>query len=103
MQPHIFSGQMHDLELYQLREENRLLKERIKELESKVPKWNNLMDGSIPEEGQECIVSDGKYIYLSEFCSDIEGEGEMECWFDACEDCNWWMEKPKLPKNEVEK
>lgn len=35
MQPHHFSGQMHDLELHQLREENRLLKERIKELEEK--------------------------------------------------------------------
>lgn len=86
---------------WELNKKIESLEEHIREIKKLIPGWNNLAYGPSPEEGKEYIVSDGKNIYLSEFTCDYNDDAELCCWFDACEDCDWWMEKPKLPNKDA--
>lgn len=63
------------------------------------PEWVYIMDCKLPDDGQEILVSNGRYVWMDTFCNDADG-----CYLDGDSDLEglWWMEKPEPPKEAQE-
>lgn len=63
------------------------------------PDWMWIMDCALPDDGQEVLVSNGRWVCVDTFYSDEDG-----CYFDGGGDLEeqWWMPLPEPPKQEVE-
>ena len=58
--------------------------------------WSGIFDCKLPEDGQEILVSNGRYVWMDTFFNG----GSDGCYLDSddeLEDC-WWMPLPELPK-----
>lgn len=58
------------------------------------PEWNHVKENA-PDDGEEILASDGRYVWKDEFCDNGD-----ECYLDSgheMEGC-WWMPLPEPPK-----
>lgn len=61
------------------------------------PDWCYILDCHTPDDGQEILVSDGRYVWTDTFYQDGD-----QCYLDGgaeLESC-WWQPMPKPPKEE---
>lgn len=63
------------------------------------PEWCYILDCNLPDDGQEILVSNGKWVWMDTFCNDVD-----ECYLDN--DSGdlvglWWMPLPEPPKEAI--
>lgn len=60
--------------------------------------WNVVsVEDGFPDEEGEYLLTDGEYVWIDDFCTDINDDGQTVCWFERC-DINRvtaWMPLPK--------
>ena len=69
-------------------------RELTEEEKTEHPEWCYMMENT-PDDGEEILVSNGRYVWKDEFINDGDG-----CYLDSdhdMEDC-WWMPLPEPPK-----
>ena len=61
------------------------------------PDADYIVVGNTPDDDQEILASDGKYVWKDTFCNDEQG-----CYLDNSGDLLglWWMPLPELPKED---
>ena len=73
------------------------MREMTEEEKEEYPDWDYIIDSPLPDNGEEVLVSNGKYVWVDTFCNDGDG-----CYFDGGEDIEGlaWMKMPKSWKKE---
>lgn len=56
------------------------------------PEWDSILDCKLPDDGEEILVSNGKYVWLDTFINDCDG-----CYLDGGDDVEGLAWQP-LPK-----
>lgn len=73
------------------------MRELTTEEKEEHPEWDYMMDCKLPDDGEEILVSNGKYVWLDTFISDCDG-----CYLDGGDDVEGlaWMPLPEPWKGE---
>ena len=83
-------------ELSKSRWEKFVLRPLTEEEQREHPDWCYILDCHTPDDGQEILVSDGRYVWTDTFYQD------EECYLDSgaeLESC-WWQPMPQPPTEE---
>jgi hypothetical protein len=75
--------------------EKFVLRPLTEEEQREHPDWCYILDCHTPDDGQEILVSDGRYVWTDTFYQDgdqcyLDGDAELE----SC----WWQPMPQPPK-----